>query len=40
MPTRVCTVRGFDYRGDPLTFHVEAEAFLKPQRGAWRRSGR
>jgi hypothetical protein len=29
MPTRVCTVRGFDHRGDPMTFHVEAGSVLE-----------
>jgi len=29
MQTRVCTVRGFDHRGDPMTFHVEAGSVLE-----------
>lgn len=29
MPTRVCTVRGYDSHGDPLTFHVEAGSVLE-----------
>ena len=29
MPTRVCTVRGFDDRGNQLTFHVEAGSVLE-----------
>jgi len=29
MPIRVCTVRGVDHRGDPLTFRVEAGSVLE-----------
>lgn len=29
MPTRVCTVKGQDHRGQPLSVHVEAQTMLE-----------